>query len=75
MRESRHHRQGRQNIFSFEPKHEDHFCETYLVDSDEGRGRCLEFGGGRYGGRMCGYSDGVGRAGMGDAEGMAVEGW
>ena len=29
MRESRHHRQGRQNMFSFEPKHEDRFRETY----------------------------------------------
>ena len=44
-----------------------------VADSDEGRG-CLEFGGGRYGGGMCGYSNGVGRAGVGDAEGMAVEG-
>ena len=35
-----------------------------VADSDEGRGRCSEFGGGRYGGGMCGYSDGVGRAGV-----------
>ena len=27
------------------------------------------------GGRVCGYSDGVGKAGASDAEGLAVEGW
>ena len=44
-----------------------------VADSGEGRGRCSEFSGGRYKGRVCGYSDGVGRAGVSDAEGMAVE--
>ena len=46
-----------------------------VADSGEGRRRCSEFGGGRYGGRVCGYSDGVGRAGVSHAEGLAVEGW
>ena len=45
-----------------------------VADSDEGWG-CSEFGGSPYGGGVCGYSDGVGRASVGDAEGMAAEGW
>ena len=35
-----------------------------VSDSGEGRGRC---GSGRYGGRECGHSVGVGRARVGDA--------
>ena len=45
-----------------------------VADSGEGRGRCSEFGVGVTGGRVCGYSDGVGKAGV-SAEGLAVEGW
>ena len=46
-----------------------------VADSGEGLVQCLEFGGGRYGERVCGYSGGVGRAGVSDAAGLAVEGW
>ena len=46
-----------------------------VANSGEGRGRCSEFGGGRCGGQVCGYSDGVGKAGVSNAEGLAVEGW
>ena len=43
-----------------------------VADSGEGWGRR---GSGRYGGRVCGHSDGVGKAGVSNAEGLAVEGW
>ena len=46
-----------------------------VANSGEGHGRCSEFGGGRYGGQVRGYSDGVGKAGVSDAEGLPVKGW